>query len=73
MENEDAVLPLTEHDGIWWAAIADGMGGHVGGRIASTTAIATMKASIEGGSPPSIPDLFGSVKNELKKLIPRTR
>jgi serine/threonine protein phosphatase PrpC len=68
LENEDSALPLTTHDEIWWAAIADGMGGHAGGRVASTTAIKVVKERIEANSPPSIPDLFSSVRNELKKL-----
>ncbi len=39
--NQDALLAL-DHLGLW--AVADGMGGHVGGEIAAQTAIAAVKA-----------------------------
>lgn len=42
--NQDAFLAV-DHLGFW--AIADGMGGHVGGDIAAYTAIANLKAQVE--------------------------
>jgi serine/threonine protein phosphatase PrpC len=42
--NQDAFVTL-DHLGFW--AVADGMGGHVGGDIAAQTAIATVKARVE--------------------------
>ncbi len=42
--NQDALLCL-DHLGLW--AVADGMGGHVGGDIAAQTAIAAIKARAE--------------------------
>jgi len=67
-ENEDAALPPILHSNTWWTAIADGMGGQAGGRIASTTAIATMRANIEADLHSSIPKLFGSIRSELKRI-----
>lgn len=64
-ENEDAVLSRGTADG-WWAAIADGMGGRAGGKIASSTAIAEVEASISKSPPPSIPTIFASVKRQLE-------
>lgn len=42
--NQDAFVTL-DHPGFW--AVADGMGGHVGGEIAAQTAIAAVKARVE--------------------------
>jgi serine/threonine protein phosphatase PrpC len=42
--NQDAFLTL-DHVGLW--AVADGMGGHIGGDIAAQTAIAAVKARAE--------------------------
>jgi serine/threonine protein phosphatase PrpC len=63
--NQDAFLTL-DHVGLW--AVAEGMGGHVGGDVAAQTAIAAVKARAEvfagavhqGHSPP---------KDFLKDLI----
>jgi serine/threonine protein phosphatase PrpC len=68
-ENEDAALPPIFHGEAWWTAIADGMGGQAGGQIASSTAIATVRANIEAGLPPSIPVLFNSITDKLKKIV----
>ncbi len=45
-ENEDDFLVLPEH-GLY--AVADGMGGHRAGEVASATAIETLKAAFLGG------------------------
>ena len=67
-ENEDAVLPLVECGETWWAAIADGMGGHAGGQIASTTAIVVLQTMIKKNSHASFPEIFASIRNELRKI-----
>jgi len=57
--NEDALMCRTE-DGFW--AVADGMGGHDAGEIASemiTTALATMDVDLD------IPDLVDSIEDTL--------
>ena len=68
-ENEDAALPPVFHGGAWWTAVADGMGGQAGGQIASNAAIATIRASVEADSPPSIPALFDSIRDKLKEIV----
>ena len=42
LHNEDSIL-LTQHQGWLLAVVADGMGGHIGGRQASQTAVQTVK------------------------------
>lgn len=42
--NQDAFVTL-DHLGVW--AVADGMGGHIGGDVAATTAMATVKSRAE--------------------------
>jgi protein phosphatase len=47
-ENEDSLLVDREH-GLY--AVADGMGGHRAGEVASATAIDTLQAAFGGGNP----------------------
>lgn len=48
---EDAVLTETLSDGRTLAAVADGMGGHAAGEVASALALETLVASLEAGHP----------------------
>jgi PPM family protein phosphatase len=64
-DNQDSVLPLLEVGGSYWAAIADGMGGHAGGAIASRTATDALRAKIELNKEVEIPRLFSFVHEML--------
>src|SRR3990172_10973990 len=46
---EDAVDTRTLSDGRILVAVADGMGGHAAGEVASALALETLKASLEAG------------------------
>ncbi len=48
---EDAVLTDTLSDGRILVAVADGMGGHAAGEVASALALETLRESLEGGKP----------------------
>src|SRR4051812_25696178 len=47
-ENEDSIL-VDDAAGLW--AVADGMGGHRAGEVASATAIETLQEAYAGGTP----------------------
>ena len=53
--NEDSFLVgehgATEGDDVAWFAVADGMGGHQAGEVASATAVATLLAQLQRGAP----------------------
>jgi len=70
-DNQDSVLPLFEVGGAYWAAIADGMGGRVGGAIASRTAIDAIRERIELNPEIEIPGLFSFVHEMLKAAAQR--
>jgi len=48
---QDAVVGETLPDGRVLLAVADGMGGHAAGEVASALALETLRAEVRGGSP----------------------
>jgi protein phosphatase len=63
--NEDFVLPPLFVNNSWWAAIADGMGGQFGGEMASTTAIAAVKHTVEHAPEANILLIFEEAREKL--------
>jgi serine/threonine protein phosphatase PrpC len=64
--NEDAF-----YQGEWLLAIADGLGGHVAGDIASTAAIDALKAYDRPVQPEDLADALGRAINDADKAIRR--
>ena len=56
--NEDSILERPE-DGFW--AVADGMGGHSRGDVASRTALEVVDAAIAPGAPTAVATLVEAV------------
>ena len=56
--NEDAFLVgadgATAGDGVTWLAVADGMGGHRAGEVASATAVRTLLHELQSGQPVTV-------------------
>jgi protein phosphatase len=67
-KNDDSVMPLFYTSGGWWAAVADGMGGHPGGALASSTAINSIKNEIERHDQIGISDLFSAARESLRRV-----
>lgn len=66
--NEDFVLPPFNLDGEWWSAIADGMGGRLGGDIASKTAIQAINDAIRTPRLTDIDKLFNVAQDQLRTV-----
>ena len=64
--NEDAF-----YQGQWLYAIADGLGGHVAGDIASTTAINALKPYDRLVPPPELPDALGKAVRDANDALRR--
>jgi PPM family protein phosphatase len=56
--NQDAVLVATLADGAELIAVADGMGGHMAGEVASARAVAALREAVEAGN--SLVDAMGA-------------
>ncbi|WNJ99955.1 serine/threonine-protein phosphatase [Thalassospiraceae bacterium LMO-JJ14] len=63
--NQDVVLPPLFEGGYVWAAIADGVGGHVGGEVAARTAIETVKQEATQGSKAKLKSIINSAHKAL--------
>jgi serine/threonine protein phosphatase PrpC len=66
-DNEDAFFPALRIGDEWWAAVADGMGGHPGGELASSTVIGAVRSRVANGLASDIPSLFLFAREELKR------
>src|SRR5207249_495328 len=66
-KNDDSILPPFSSKGVWWAAVADGMGGHAGASVASAAVIDALRALIETDVA-EMSELFSSAQDCLKKI-----
>jgi len=62
---EDSVLAETLSDGRLLVAVADGMGGHAAGEVASALALETLMSSVTGGTP--LADAFTLANREVHR------
>lgn len=67
-DNEDCLLPPLLLESTWWAAVADGVGGHAGGKVASNTAIESVRATIARDPQTGMRNLFSTVHERLKEI-----
>jgi serine/threonine protein phosphatase PrpC len=67
-KNEDAVLPGRFSQGSFWAAVADGMGGHEGGEVASAAVIEEVERRTGDPSGVTIAELFESAHRRLREI-----
>lgn len=65
--NQDAILHL-KNDDIYLFAIADGMGGEIGGSLASSFSLNTVQELFLENKDISIKEIFEGVSNQLKSL-----
>ncbi|MFK5937987.1 MAG: protein phosphatase 2C domain-containing protein [Sulfurimonas sp.] len=65
--NQDAVLHLKSDD-VYLFAIADGMGGELGGSLASSLSLNTVEELFLKNKDISIKEIFEKVSNQLKSL-----
>lgn len=63
--NEDACLDLAEY-GVW--VVADGMGGHAAGDVASQLIVDTIKAAVQRGTQPSVQLLTSALQQANSEL-----
>ncbi|MEN6340046.1 MAG: PP2C family serine/threonine-protein phosphatase [Clostridiaceae bacterium] len=66
--NEDATLCCLHEQTTLLAAVADGLGGHGGGEIASSTALSALEASLKRLIPPS-EETLRAVCGELNQAV----
>lgn len=70
-KNEDSILAPFEANGVWWAAVADGMGGHAGGDVASATVIDTIRTAIGTQPDADIAVLIRAAQQSLERTARR--
>lgn len=66
--NDDFLLPPSDLGGAWWSAIADGMGGRPGGRVASEAAINAIRVAIETQHETDMSKLFSYAQGRLRTI-----
>jgi serine/threonine protein phosphatase PrpC len=67
-KNDDSVLLPFCSNGVWWAAVADGMGGRPGGDVASKAAIDAIKSSVEMRHEADLSKLFYLAQARLQMI-----
>ena len=67
--NQDSLLFEKFDDGVTLLAIADGMGGHVGGKIASELALETVKNELTLNSKADLVQVFEQVQKSFMRKV----